>query len=357
MTQPNPILASNLPGVAVGDWSNPAPQPTSRTLGPVVDVGAPSGDSTGAADGAAITAAIGALNSSYGGKGVLQLRAGQYFDNAQRDLHGATSVILRGVGGMSGGATPATRVNYTGVASSYLNLQGSIGACVEDVMLFASNAGFTGKVIDLSNFSALGHVERCYVGALDTTASVLIYLDNAEDGQILGGNLVGGLYGIQGIAAAGHLASQFLVLPDRIGGQGAAGACIAGIGQGWLVHSTFERQNGQRAIAAGPSPAQGGAILGSWFGDGTGANPVIELYANGMDVRGNYVGGTATSTGMKFMGASDGVSIVANRLDTHSLGIDKNGQTVTNPQIGPNSYTNVTTHHNFTANGTPYVEA
>ena len=312
----------------------------------------PSGDHSGLTDGAAFTAALAKLG---GAGGTVQFQRGAYFDNTQRSP--GNYVVLKGDGGLSAGAVPGTLLAYTGTAASYLNWQTSTGAQVHDMMLFANSAGFTGRLIDLSNFSSLSRVERCTLFLTDTTAAVGVYLDNAEDFTLMGGNVVGGKYGLQGIATAGHIASGISILGPRIGGQGAAGAGVIGIGQGWLVNGIFERQNGQRGIAAGPSPSQGSAIVSCWLGDGTGANPVIEVFADGLDIRGNFIGGTATSKGVQFVGTSDGVDFAANRFDTHALAVDKNAQTVTNIGIGPNSYTNVTTHHNFTAGGTAYIEA
>lgn len=318
-------------------------------------VAPPSGDTSGATDGAAITTALAALP---GGKGRLQFQVGQYYDSLQRTP--GNYVCLRGAGGVSAGATPGTRINYTGTAASYLNWQNSIGAQVSDLMLFANNASFTGKLIDLSGTSSLlPRIERCYLGSADTTAAVLVYLDNAQDAIVYGCNIVGGLYGIQGIGTSGHFSNANSVIANRIGGQGASGAGIVSLGQGWNINgNVFERQSGQRGIGVtGSISGAGNDITGNWFGDATGSSASIEIFGAGVSISGNYIAGTATSKGVQFQGLSDGIAIMGNRFDTHSIGIDKNGMTVTNASIGPNSYSSVTTHNNFTAGGTLYIEA
>lgn len=319
---------------------------------PVSLVPPPTGNS--ATDTANITAAIAAL---VGKGGIVQFCAGLYTDTIQRTL--ANYQIFQGAGGLSAGSTPGTLLVYNGSAASYISAVGKIGVQVRDVMVFANSGSFTGTAIDLSGASSLCRVRNCYVGASDTTSAILVNLDQAQEAIIDGNNIVGGKYGIQGLAASGHFSNGNTVICNRIGGQGAAGACITGPGGGWHVAGNiFELQNGQPAIGAGPAAFAGINVTGNWFGDNpAGAGVVIQLFGSGGSIRGNFIGGNTSRTIIQFAGASDGIEIAGNRFDTGSLGIDKNAQTVTSVAIGPNSYHNVTTHHNFTAGGTAYVEA
>lgn len=315
---------------------------------PVSLVPPPTGNDT-----ANITAALAALN---GKGGIVQFCAGTYVDTAQRSL--SHYQIFRGAGGLSAGAAPGTDLVYTGIAASYISAAGKVGPQVRDIMVLASSSSFTGTVLDLST-SSLCRVRDCYIGASDTTTAVLIDLDEAQDALVDGNNIVGGKYGIRGIAAAGHFSNANTVSCNRIGGQGAAGACVLGPGGGWEIRGNiFELQNGQSGIAAGAVGFAGISVSGNWFGDNPAtAGTVIQLFGNGASIRGNYIGSNTSRTSIQFTGASDGIEISGNRFDFGALGIDKNAQTVTNIQLGPNSYHSVTTHHNFTAGGTAYVEA
>ena len=334
------------------DPSNPTIK-LSPTALPVSLVPPPSG--VPATDTANITAALSAL----GGKGgIVQFCAGTYYDTSQRVLPNYT--IFQGAGGLSAGAIPGTLLEYyNGTATPYISGVAKVGAQVRDMMVLCNSASFTGTVIDLSGGSSLCRVRDCYIGAADTTTAVLINLDQSQTATIDGCNIVGGKYGVQGVGAAGHISTVHSILSNRIGGQGAVGACILGPGSGWTVQgNSFELQNGQHAIAAGASPFTGLTFHGNWLGDNPAAAGVVaQLFGSGASIRGNLLGGNTGRTILQFTGTSDGIEIAGNRFDTGSLGIDKNSQTVTNVQLGPNSYTNVTTHHNFTAAGSPYVEA
>lgn len=324
------------------------------SLGPQILVPPPSGDVSGATDAALIAAAAAKLP---GGKGTLLFQGGIYRVNS---LPVPTNYsIWQGMSGLNAGAGPATLITYSGSAARLVDARGLTGFQVKDLMLFCNNAAFLGTVLDLSAGSALSRVEGCYIGAVDTTTAIMVDTDQMAGGAtLLQNNLVGGLIGLRGIGTAAHFSNALEMLGNRIGGQGAAGACISGPGQGWSIRGNdFELTNGQKAVAAGPTAAAGIEFSGNWIGDAVAALTVVmQIFANGFSIRGNFIGGFPGKTGIQFSGASDGIEIAANRFDTHNLAIDKNAQVVT-AQIGPNSYVNTTTHHNFVAAGAPFVEA
>lgn len=315
---------------------------------PEIYMPAPSGDTSGATDGAAFTAALAALPS---GGGTIVFGQGVYYDNTQRTI--PNYVTIRGVGGLNAGGNAATILKYVGTAASYLNAASTYGFQIRDMWLWGSNASFTGILIDLSS-AVLWRIERNLLYLTNTVSPIALKLDQAQEGIVYGNNIVNGQYGIQGMAASGHYANGIVVIGNRFGGQSTA--CVQGLGTGWHVAGNTFELGATIGIAEGPSASQGCSISGNWFGDSTGTHATIRVFATGLAIVGNFIGATTTSSAIQFAGTSDGVHIAGNYIASASIGVDKNAQTATAVGVGPNHYTTVTTPTNFTAAGTLYVE-
>lgn len=225
--------------------------------------------------------------------------------------------------------TAAAAIDFTGTSGTPTNFP----AIIASQVVAATNASSIMDLVRLP-FCLYARTERCIFS--------------------------GGRYQLQGMASG-----QFLNLLD-ISLCSFGHYAIAAMHN--LSESTTLRSSGFEPGTSGANaalvqdanvPLQGFEMVGCQCPDETAQGTHLVINGKGISIRSSLFGGTATnrnSTAIQFNATSSGVEIKANTFQTIGLGIDKNAQTVT-AEIGPNDYTNVTTHHNFTAAGTLYVEA
>jgi hypothetical protein len=342
---PSRTAASDLLGPTVATY----PKGSANVI-PEILVAPPSGDATGATDAAAIQNALTALNA-LGGHGIIQFGLGTYYTNQPIDVHGTTGITLQGVGGLTAGASGASNLLYVGTgAGSFVNAQGTAGFRLRDLLISASSASFTGTLIDISATpSSLCSIEDSYLGMTATNVGVVINLDQCNHGKIINCNIVGGQYGVQGVAVAGHTSNAHTISENRIGGQGAA--CMIGVHGGWkITGNTFELQAGIAAVAppavAVGAGAGGVEFSGNWIGDSPASGQTIITAGHAWMIVGNFIGGANNTTGIAILPNTNGTVIKANRFDTHALGIALASSNI-DVDYTPNYYNTVATR--FTA--------
>lgn len=279
-------------------------------------------------------------------------------------LDGLSNVTILGQGSAEGGSRIFTNRTDGGACISAKNTSGITIAntVVQHQGPFGTAAGvidFTGTSGSPTAFPALDNAQ------VTTTANAASLVDLVRLPFCLYVALnrtifAGGRYQLQGIAAG-----QFLnVLSARVCAFGSyATAAIHNLSESSVITaSAFEPGvSGANAALAQDAtvPLQGLAMVGCQVPDETAQGTYLAINGKGIAIRSNLFGGTVTnraSTAIQFNNTATGVEIKANTFQTLGLGIDKNAQAVT-AEIGPNDYTSVTTHHNFLAAGTLYVEA
>jgi hypothetical protein len=293
-------------------------------------------------DTAAVQLAINALPAN-GGKLIV---TGGCVCAGELDFHGRRSIVIDGLAGLSAGAGCASFLKYTGEGERFLNWRSTYGLITENIMIFASNASFTGKLIDLSHDpvlktdSAYWKIAGCYLGMTSTTGGQPVFLDNAIDGTVEQNNINGGKYGIYG-AEGGHYSNSIKVLGNTFRGQGTKQ--IENAHQAWTIQgNTFEALANGTAGGIDASPGRGGKIQGNWFGDVTAGEGGVQIIpGSGYDVSGNYVGGSAATTAVEIKAGVAGVHVHGNDFDTHLNGIVM-AATAKDCVITPNFYTGVT---------------
>lgn len=300
-------------------------------------------------DSAAIKAAIASLPAS---GGTVLFPPGEYLCATALDLHGTRSVTLLGLGNATGGAAAASVLKYTGEgATPFINGRSTTGFRVEGLMVFASNAAFTGSVFDLSHDavlqtdSALWTFRGCYLGSTPTAASNVLLLDKAVTGTIEECNVVGGHLGVVGIGTAGHYCNAITLSGNRFSGQGVAS--VSGVGQGWAIcKNVFEALAATTAgaIAVGEGVGSGVQITGNWFGDVGAGQAGTQIQAgSGYLISGNYIGGSTATTGVLVPAANAGLRITGNTFEKHSVGIAYGNNAVTDCDTSGNFFSAVTT--------------
>jgi len=297
---------------------------------------------------ATLSAAITAL----GGPGLIQCGQGTISFGAPVSVAGMSGVTIRGVAGITAGATAATVLSYTGTGTvSAINAQNTLGFTLADVMLQYTAATFTGRLLDLRNVTgsdtAYASVRDCYLGGSGaSTADALIDLDHSISCEIRRCHFANANNGIRGKAVATSYSNAHVV--ENCTFNAAAIAHIHNPGDGWVIKGcTWEALTSGAAgavISDSGVTSSGLTILGGWCGDVTanagGAQFVIG--GGGISILGTMIGGNTGSTGVKYSTSpSTGITIAA-FFNGCATGIDHvGGYNVQNSDYSRSSFFNV----------------
>lgn len=289
-----------------------------------------------------------------------------YVANGINANNSAGLQIIGGAGPYSPNSnTPLPRIwTNRSDGGALLSVQSSRNVCLRGVNLYHGGPyGISASCIDASGSvgtpTQMLEISYCVVQAITNAGSNVLLVrgkDNVnpllEHSQFIGGN-----YGILGLESAADFCNAVNVRACAFQLQGLA--AVANMGQGInIAGNAFEPLAGGtlRGIWL-QFPAQGVNIAGNVFEDATASSGYCLIQGNGINIAGNIFYGPNNGTGVQLVGSTDGAHIAGNLFRGLTLGIDKNSQTATNIGIGPNSYVSTTTHHNFTAAGTLYIEA
>lgn len=248
------------------------------------------------------------------------------------------SVLFKGAGGLTAGASAASFLTYTGT-TRFVDARGSLGFKMEDLSLWPTNNAFNGVLVDVSSTTTATsyyRIKDCLLLIPGAAAGgVAIAGDTSQNGTIRGCHISGGQYGFQGIATSGHQCNAVRLLENTFRSQTVA--CIAGLGSGCKVDgNTFEIGTTPTGIQDTFSNMKGGAIIGNWLGDATGSNQTIIQAGSGQSITGNTIGGTATSIGVDATGKSNN-TVTGNDFETHLVGIKLTATSQDNA-IYPNTF-------------------
>lgn len=279
-------------------------------------------------DYAAIAAAIADVPSA---GGTLVLPAGTTVIGTGLDLSSKTGLVIRGQGGLGTAADIGTTLKYTGTGTYVVDMQNTFGVRLLDMQVAYSNAAFTGRVVDLRNVSGLDPsycaVERCVVGGVGGAvgAAIGIDLDKATRVAVRDCLIARCQIGLQGKSVNGNYSNQVLI--ENVSFRENVVLNMKNPGQAWVVLANeFNPLANGKAGAIGHDAgvqAQGLTIMGCWMGDVTDAvNPStqFDLYVVGALITGNYIGGTATTTGIITEAGSYGVIEKGNFYSTGITG-------------------------------------
>lgn len=279
--------------------------PGSAIALPVFHAAKPSGDTSGATDATALTAVIAALPAA---GGTIALQPGIYYDNTQRVLDDKTSIVMRGAGGMSGGATPGTSLVYTGTAASYFSCRSISGFALSDLQVLYNSASFTGLLFDFSHSAGLGTDAHYIVfervglaGAGIRTAAILVSLDNATQATFRNVTFQNATTAVRGRSVVGNF-SNVVTFEGTCGFNNMVAAPILNPGESWTLKGcNFE------PLFSGAA----GAILQNL------ATPDMSLL-----VEGCWMGDANTSGNwMDFEAACNGVTLLSNRVGNGAGGV------------------------------------
>ena len=290
------------------------------------------------------------------GGGRIHVGAGTYTTSSQINLNGLTGVVIEGPVGRTAGAGAGALLVYTGTAASFVTAQSSIGCRLLNLYIEYTNSGFTGNLIDVRNVSstdtAFFLMDNCIVtGSGVSTAAGLVALDKCNSSEIANCDFSNAQAAILGRSSGGY--SNAI----RIRGNQFVGLVVCPIvasGQAWLIDgNTFEALQSGAAAAYSYGTGQGGngvCFLSNWFGDVTNGGTWITWAGNNLIVRGNYIAGDASATGIAVTSSSCfGIEIVSNQFAILNKAVDLGSTTGhTNFAVMFNTYTTVTTKVNAT---------
>jgi len=297
---------------------------------------------------ATLSAAITAL----GGPGLIQCGQGTIAFGAPISVAGTSAVTIRGVAGITAGATAATVLSYTGTGTaSAINAQNSMGFTLADVMVLYTSASFTGRLVDLRNVTGsdtgYASVRDCYFGGSGvSTADSLIDLDHANTCEIRRCHFANTANGIRGKATATSYSNGNVI--DNCSFNTSTIAHIHNPGDGWVIKGcTWEALTSGAAgavISDSGVTANGLTIMGGWCGDviaGAGGAQFV-IGGGGISILGTFIGGNTGSTGVKYSTSpSTGITIAA-FFNGCATGIDHvGGYNVQNSDYSRSSFFNV----------------
>src|SRR6185437_9794864 len=291
-------------------------------------------DPTGiAASDAALTAAITVCG---GAGGTIRAPNGTYVFASQIALNQKSSIVIKGDGNSTGGASPATVFTYTGTASPWIDWRSSVGIGFDGLQLVHSNASFTGTYIKCGNDGTHGDPTFCYVrnvtmgSAVNGVGTLHLDLDKctlftAENCSFQYGN-----HSVAGQNVAGGSYSNVIRFRDCTWFN-CYSPPINSQGQSWTFEGcTFEALTtgapGGIAGSTAAAPASGLVVSGCWFGDVTNTAPTgtwINGVFFGALITGNYISGNTTSnlSGGIILQQSSGVTITGNLFSSLATGI------------------------------------
>jgi hypothetical protein len=325
----------------------------------VSDFGA---DNTGVVDAtSSIQTAIDAARRTNGG--TVFLPAGTYRCRRQLNLDASRTIRLEGVGGATGGASPATQLIYTGRASSFISARSAVGFALHRLGIFYNNPAFSGALVDMSHGnqwdSALALISDCvFATAGKSTATAIINLDRVHTSTVRNCAFSGARAAIIGVAAPGHYSNAIQIRVCHF--AGTAGPAIQNPGDSWSIEGcTFEaRLDGSAGAVHCGLPAQSLSITGCWMGDVTASSASTQIVFSGkaLLVQGNMIGGHPATTAIAILGRGNiGADIRANMFDTHATAVDL-GAGLSAVQVLDNAYHNVTRQVTGTMPGNGMVQ-
>lgn len=312
----------------------------------VRDYGATGDGST--PDTAAIQAAINAAKAASGG--TVFFPQGLYLCTGQLNLDGTYAIQLDGPVSPTAGAWPATVITYAGTDPSFISARGSVGFTMRGLFITYSNPNFQGVLVDISGIGKNDHessqalIENCVLYGEPTqqppaiACAALISLSNAETSTIRNNNFNAAQVAIRGAATANDDAVNAQILNNQFMGE-LQQVGIKNPGTSWLMQgNSFEAVQQQATgfgIAAACASEPGvtsrcTSFIGNWCGDAYNQGTWIDWSGENLLVLGNLfgvdtdpaLGGTGSSTAIAVRGASTGVSIISNQMDSPSVAID-----------------------------------
>lgn len=297
---------------------------------------------------AALNAATAALP---GGTGTIELPAGQLIFTGSPNFANTTGIMLRGMGGMSGGAATGTFLVYTpATGARFIDARGAIGFQLRDLFVECNNAAFVGIAVDLGKgtsasalFSTLGvQIFNAGTGA----GAIGLNLDQAQGPTLTESSLTGGLITVQLGVASPTIGLVFngVFLTYRAGCTSLMKGTFNGFAWngGTVEGNTL---NLTTTIFDFSVQAWAFGMKGVWMGDaGAGSTGTWFAFAGkGISMEGVELGMANTMTGVSLATVS-GASIKGNLFGAGGGGVGiAIGAGCTNIDYEPNDYTGVTT--------------
>lgn len=296
---------------------------------------------------ATVQAAITAL----GGPGLIQLGYGTLATGNIVDVAQTSGITIRGVGGTTSGATPASALSYSGTAAQFIDARSSTGFVLQDVMVLYSNAAFAGRLIDLrdngNGNSTFASIRDCYLGGGMglRNADSLIDISNTHSIRLECVQFRGANYGLRAKNISTDTANAISLMECYFNDNTTAH--ILNPGDGWVITGcTWEALHGG---AAGALKCEAGfvcngvVVMGGWAGDVLSGSGGIQFDWTGNDIvmEGTLVGGNTGSTGVKFRNppaaAPSGLTLAV-RFDGPTTAIDFAGVAPENYDFSRSSF-------------------
>lgn len=239
---------------------------------------------------------------------------------------GTRGFILRGTGGLNSGASPPTRLTYTGTGTRAIDARSSNGFQIKDIQLMYNNVGFTGVFIDYSQSTVDAHyglLERCYIGGESVFgASALVsyndaIIQNAKD-CVFGPAQVA----IKGVNSGSDYSN--IISVDNCTFVQQVVSSVINAGQSWSFRGcTFEPLASGAASAYNQvtSSSAGLSFIGCWMGDASASGNWISWSGSGLHLAGNVI--NTGAKGLNVAGSSNfGIHITGNQFANIPTAID-----------------------------------
>jgi hypothetical protein len=276
---------------------------------------------TAAANATAIHAARDALGAR---GGIILFGLGDYAIDTL-DFDDTRSIILQGLGGLSGGASTATRLVYAGTGTA-ISAKSSFGFVMRDMALQFTNAAHSGELVDLTHSAAAldtsyATFDRCLIGSGSAVVSgtgTLVSLDLAIICNFNGCAFNGGNHAVAGPLSGANYSNDITFNGCTF--VNFASAAVRNPVYGWnFVGCTFQQKVGGNAgaiLSSGGPVARNLLISGGGFWDANGSGTWVDV-----DVRGLTIQGAVFGAGDKAVNLQDnaaGVNIHGNQFDTQT---------------------------------------
>lgn len=270
------------------------------------------------------------------GCGTINIPKGDFAASTSLQAAETRSCTVQGAGGMTAGATPATRITFTGVGTIF-DARSTAGFTLRNIQVVATNPAFRGIAVDFSHSAsggdaALGVVEHCaffatpFAGA-GARFDVFVNLDKAIMMRVSDSVFQGGRVAIQGVGPKGGYSNSVVIVNNVFGSTigTISGAMIANPGDGWsIIGNTAEMGTGTgvaKFVACDQNLARGVNMSGNWIGDwpsGTMGFTDIEVCGAGWNISSNLIAtpGTGRGTLIKVKNNAAGILITANSMTT-----------------------------------------
>ncbi len=298
----------------------------------VLTHGAVGNDSTDNA--AAITAALAALPAN---GGTLYFPKGSYRFSSFPSLDGLRSVVIKGDGGLSGGAGSGSRLIYTGTGSgSVISARSTQGIQFHDIEIRHNDAAFTGTLLDFSATGTKGSAtgrgtdttsfvfSRCRISGQRT--AILLDLDRAILGDFYSCIFYQGLIGVKGATSTSTYSNAMTFHGGTF--LGSVTCHVQNAQRGWtFLGCTFEQlfdaggsNAGAGALAYGNS-VQGIAVtfIGGYMGDANATGTWISFNGSGLTVKGMTI--STGASGVTTSASDFGIEITGNLFESMTTGV------------------------------------